>query len=177
MGTRLKSAKAGKLIAEKFPAAFSQAPPRPLKIGLAADLLAHGIDRQAVREGLRWYCGSHRYLVALQEGTVRIGLDGEPAGVVTADEAAHAQQRLAEWLKPKPIPPQPERAARPKQQPKASPKVPPKASPKPPPETPAKAKSEPFGKGRNAGNKAVVVEVRRKPAWKHGSGPKRTFNV
>jgi ProP effector len=122
------------------------------------------------RDGLHWYCGSPRYLIVLQEGAVRIGLDGEPVGTVTAEEAAHAQQRLTERLKPKPSPATPEKAAKPEQRPKPPPKTPPKAPPK------AKADVQhepPSRKGRDAGKKAVVVEVRRK----FGAGPKRTFNV
>jgi sRNA-binding protein len=163
------------LLTERFPAIFARTGERrPLKIGIAVDLLAHGLDRQMVHDGLRSYCGSYRYLAGLQDGAVRIGLDGEPTGVVSSDEAAVAQQRLAKRLKPKSTPPQPAKAAQPelRRSPEAPPQAAPKASPKPPLEAPpAKAKTEPFRRGRSAGNKPVVVEVRRAPSWR--SGPKR----
>src|SRR5436190_9363888 len=102
--TRRKSYEAMLLPVEKFPAAFSEAGERqPLKVGIAKDLLARGINRHIVARGLHSYCNAYRYLVAMQDGAVRIGLDGEPAGVVTADEAVYAQQRLAKKLaKPEP---------------------------------------------------------------------------
>jgi ProP effector len=88
--------------------------------------------------------------MSMVEGATRVDLQGQPAGVVTAEEAARAQQRLAERLKPKP-------------------KAPPQSSPKAPPQASPKAKAESFGQPSPPGKKAVVVEVRRKPSWKHGS--------
>jgi hypothetical protein len=38
--------------------------------------------------------------MSMVEGATRVDLQGQPAGVVTAEEAARAQQRLAERLKP-----------------------------------------------------------------------------
>jgi ProP effector len=101
------------------------------------------------------HCNNPRYLMSMVEGATRIDLQGQPAGVVTAEEAARAQQRLAERLK----------------------RAPPQSSPKAPPQASSKAKAESFGKPSQPGKKAVVVEVRRKPSWKRGSNPKRTFNV
>ena len=177
-GDRKKSFASLQQLAGQFPAVFLiEGPRKPLKLNMRDDLLRHGIDRRVIQGGLGMYCSNYRYLIALQEGAARIGLDGEPAGIVTADEAAHARQRLAEQLKPKPAPtPQlekPTKSEQPKAAPQASPKAPPQAPPKPKAEPP----TTPFRKGRSAGNKAVVVEVKRQPAWKHGSGPKRTFNV
>jgi ProQ/FINO family len=56
---------------------------RPLKIGIHEDLVARGIDRRAVRLGLSRYCGHTGYHHALVEGTTRIHLEGQPAGIVT----------------------------------------------------------------------------------------------
>ena len=146
-GDRRKSVASLEQLAAQFPAAFLITGPRkPLKLNMRDDLLRHGIDRRVIQGGLGMYCSNYRYLIALQEGADRIGLDGQPAGVVTADEAAHARQRLAEQPKPKP---------------QASPQAPPKAK--------AEPSTTPFRKDKSAGNKAVVVEVRRKPAWKHGA--------
>jgi sRNA-binding protein len=44
------------------------------------------------------YCTSIAYLRQMREGAARIGLDGEPAGVVTADEAEDAARRLADYM-------------------------------------------------------------------------------
>jgi len=44
------------------------------------------------------YCTSIGYLRQMQEGTARIGLDGEPVGVVTAAEAADAAMRFATFM-------------------------------------------------------------------------------
>jgi sRNA-binding protein len=49
-----------------------------------------------VMVALRSYCGSSGYLSALQEGAARIGLDGRPTGVVTAEEEKIAVAQLAE---------------------------------------------------------------------------------
>jgi sRNA-binding protein len=46
--------------------------------------------------GLRSYCGSSGYLSALREGAARIGLDGKPSGVVTAEEEKIAVAQLAQ---------------------------------------------------------------------------------
>jgi hypothetical protein len=46
--------------------------------------------------GVRSYCGSSGYLSALREGAARIGLDGKPSGVVTAEEEKIAVAQLAQ---------------------------------------------------------------------------------
>src|SRR5262245_14169080 len=172
-----RKAEAIKAVSALFPKAFS--PRQPLKYKIHEDLLSAGVEHKVAAAALSSHCNSPRYLMSMVEGATRIDLQGQPAGVVTADEAAHARQRLAEQLKPKPAPtPQlekPTKSEQPKPQSKATPQ-----SPKAPPQAPPKAKAEPpttpFRKGRSAGSKPVVVEVRRKPAWKGGAGPKRTFN-
>jgi sRNA-binding protein len=58
------------------------------------------VPRRTVTTALHWYCDHYRYLIAMQPGAVRIDALGQPAGIVTEDEAAIAQQRLAEKLKP-----------------------------------------------------------------------------
>jgi ProP effector len=161
--TRRKSYEAMLLLVEKFPAAFSEAGERrPLKIGLANDLLARGINRQVTARGLHSYCNAYRYLVALQDGAVRIGLDGEPAGVVTADEAANAQQRLAKKA------PKPERAAK-ASAPKPTPKT--EAATEPLPREPRQAPPLRKHKPRQA---YEVVVVRRRPGRKPAAVPGRS---
>jgi sRNA-binding protein len=81
-------------LAERFPAVFTQTGRRPLKIGIHGELLALGFDRKLVVVALRSYCGSSGYLSALREGAARIGLDGQPTGVVTAEEEKIAAAQL-----------------------------------------------------------------------------------
>src|SRR4030088_1693362 len=79
---------------ERFPAVFTQTGRRPLKIGIHGELLALGFDRKLVVVALRSYCGSSGYLSALRDGAARIGLDGQPTGVVTAEEEKIAAAQL-----------------------------------------------------------------------------------
>jgi len=79
---------------ERFRAIFTPANCRPLKIGIHNELVALGFDREMVVVGLRSYCGSSGYLSALRDGAARIGLDGQPTGVVTAEEEKIAAAQL-----------------------------------------------------------------------------------
>jgi ProP effector len=116
--------------------------------------LSAGVEHKVAAAALSSHCNNPRYLMNMVEGATRVDLQGQPAGVVTAEEAARAQQRLAELIKPKRMPEQPAKS-----------KV---ESPK----APAKPKATtPFRKDKSAGSKPVVVEVRRTPSWR--SGPKR----
>jgi ProP effector len=170
-GDRRRSFACLQQLAGQFPAAFlTDGSRKPLKIGIWNDLALHGISRGVIQRGLAKYCSNYRYLVAMQEGAVRVGLDGEPAGTVTADEAAHARQQLAERLKP--TKPPPAKAEQPKSNPQPKPKAPLKA----PPQAQTDVRHElstPFRKGSGAGSKPAVV-VEHKPSWKYTSGgPKR----
>ena len=70
-------------------------PRRPLKVGIFDDILADPtIDRRTLRALLRRYCGSPSYLAALQEGAVRVALNGSAAGTVTAEQAVAARVGL-----------------------------------------------------------------------------------
>jgi ProP effector len=138
-----RKAEAIKAVSALFPKAFG--PRQPLKYKIHEDLLSAGVEHKMAAAALSSHCNNPRYLMSMVEGATRVDLQGQPAGVVTAEEAARAQQRLAERLKPKP-------------------KAPPPSSPKAPPQVSPKAKAESFGKP--PGKKAVVVEVRRKPSWK-----------
>jgi ProP effector len=81
---------------ERFPAIFTSANCRPLKIGIHNELVALGFNREMAVVGLRSYCGSSVYLSALREGAARIGLDGQPTGLVNAEEEKFAAAQLAE---------------------------------------------------------------------------------
>jgi ProP effector len=69
----------------------------PLKVGMGQDLAAAAagaITDEEISVAMRVYVGNKRYLKALREGAVRFDLDGNPAGVVTPNEAAHARHRI-----------------------------------------------------------------------------------
>jgi sRNA-binding protein len=115
-------------LAEHWPCAFSvyQAKRKPLKRGVDQDIIAAAADiftLSELKSALRFYCGNLDYLRACREGAERVGLSGEPAGTVTADEAARAariierrrQNKAAKLIAatpvtiaplPKPAPPQ-----------------------------------------------------------------------
>ncbi|MDH2924307.1 ProP effector [Nicoletella semolina] len=89
-------------LAEKFPNCFSlEGEAKPLKIGLFQELseaLASdgNISKTSLRQALRTYTMNWRYLHGCKEGAIRVGLQGEEAGVVDATQAAHAAQTLAD---------------------------------------------------------------------------------
>lgn len=89
-------------LAEQFSNCFfvDDARRRPLKIGIFNDLRSLApFDRHALRLGLVRYTRSGAYLRACTEGAPRIGLDGNAVGEVTAEQAAHARDVLAERAK------------------------------------------------------------------------------
>jgi ProP effector len=153
-----RKAEAIKAVSALFPKAFG--PRQPLKYKIHEDLLSAGVEHKVAAAALSSHCNNPRYLMNMIEGATRVDLQGQPAGVVTAEEAARAQQRLAERLKQKPVAEKPKEPEKPA---KTKPKASLQASPK--------AKAEPFRKGRKS-TKPVVFEIRRQP-----SRPKRTFNV
>ncbi|MDE4006144.1 RNA chaperone ProQ, partial [Glaesserella parasuis] len=69
-------------LAEKFPLCFSlEGEAKPLKIGLFQDLVEalsndEKISKTGLRQALRVYTMSWRYLHACKEGAVRVGLQG-----------------------------------------------------------------------------------------------------
>jgi ProP effector len=82
-----------------FPATFTLDTDqvRPLKNGVREELYdaAAHISHRRISAALARYCRSPAYLKAVKEGVARIGLDGEPAGEVTATEAEAAHKQLA----------------------------------------------------------------------------------
>lgn len=85
-----------------FPNTFkgSGAPKLPLKIGIQADLLDATREvegrpsRKMIRSFLTRYVSRPSYYLACRAGEVRIGLNGEPQGVVTEKEAAFAVENM-----------------------------------------------------------------------------------
>ena len=84
-------------LAKTYPACFDGENPRPLKLGIHRDLMAAGFEKAAVKRTLARYCNRPRYRKALRAGVIRIDLQGQPAGVVTAAEAETARADLIAW--------------------------------------------------------------------------------
>ncbi len=89
-------------LAEKFPACFSvEGKAKPLKVGLFQDLAEALADDETVsktqlRQVLRVYTNSWRYLACCTVNAVRVGLQGEAAGIVDEQQAQHAQESLVQ---------------------------------------------------------------------------------
>ena len=97
---------------ERFPAAFSKnyKAIRPLKLGIAQDLftrLGATVDKKLLNCVLANQTSRDGYRLALLHGDVRIDLNGNPAGTISADARAWARQHLAAAVQR-----QPARAAR-----------------------------------------------------------------
>jgi ProP effector len=96
------SAKPGELLAtlsELFPACFvaeNWQPHRPLKCGVANDLITLGVLQRAETRALGWYVARRMYQVALAAGGARYDLDGNVAGEVTLEQAEKARAMLAD---------------------------------------------------------------------------------
>jgi ProP effector len=94
------------ILAAAFPASFFIYERRrlPLALGIrydaAAALAARGIDVSASEIGrsVTFYTSAEGYFRKLVVGAVRIDLNGNPAGLVTADEAERAWMRLGVLL-------------------------------------------------------------------------------
>jgi ProP effector len=88
------------LLRERFPQAFARLNAwdrRPLKVGIHTEIAAALPDLSAIEiaRALRFYTNDLRYQAACIEGAERIGLDGTPAGTVTAAGAEHAKRVIA----------------------------------------------------------------------------------
>jgi ProP effector len=88
------------VLAAKLPKCFAvpDTRRRPLKVGIDADLLAAlsgTIPRTDLVRALAMYCSSHGYLERVLNGAWRIDLQGNPAGVVTAEDERHAKAKRA----------------------------------------------------------------------------------
>jgi ProP effector len=90
-------------LAEWFPQTFvleQYLPHRPLKIRICPDILARCpvLTRRELGTVLGVYTSRVMYLQSLVAGAIRIDLDGNPAGEVSAADAGHAAARLAEIM-------------------------------------------------------------------------------
>jgi len=74
---------------------FSQ--PKPLKVGILEDMVEDAKARNLpfgqdiIRAALQLYVHRYLYQKAVRKGSVRIGLDGQPAGEVTEEQKAYAK--------------------------------------------------------------------------------------
>ncbi len=89
-------------LAEKFPACFSiEGPAKPLKIGIFQDLAEKLTDDETVsktrlRQALRHYTSSWRYLKSVKVGSVRVDIDGNEAAKIDQVQADYASKTLKE---------------------------------------------------------------------------------
>jgi sRNA-binding protein len=104
------------LLCARFPGTFAHDPAerRLLKRGIDRELVARldgTVSRSALKRVLGVYTACPEYRAKLIEETVRIDLEGNAAGAVTAGEAAHALAPRPAKIKPAPStpPPQPKR--------------------------------------------------------------------
>jgi ProP effector len=83
---------------DRYPAAFPQerGDIRPLKVDIHLDILAAypELTPQALKKMLAIWCGRPMYQKALMRGGPRVDLHGLPAGEVTPEQRAHAQEKL-----------------------------------------------------------------------------------
>ena len=90
-------------LAARYPQTFvleKYQPHRPLKVGIAADLLERcpELDHHKINVALTVYTRRVMYLRSLVAGAARVDLDGNPAGEVTARDAEYATAKLAKIL-------------------------------------------------------------------------------
>ncbi|MFD0965510.1 RNA chaperone ProQ [Seminibacterium arietis] len=89
-------------LVEKFPLCFSlEGEAKPLKIGLfqeLADALSgdEKVSKTQLRQALRQYTLSWRYLRCCKAGVQRVDLQGNPCGELTEEHAQHALTQLSE---------------------------------------------------------------------------------
>ena len=89
-------------LAEKFPECFSvKGPVKPLKVGIFQDLAERLNDDETVsktrlRQALRHYTSSWRYLKAIKIGAFRVDIDGKDAAEIDEEQANYASKTLKE---------------------------------------------------------------------------------
>lgn len=73
----------------------------PLAIGIDKQVFAQlpEVSKKALRLAMRSHTISTRYLKEMEKGTVRLNLDGTPAGEVTDENRQHAAELLRERFK------------------------------------------------------------------------------
>src|SRR5574343_403084 len=73
----------------------------PLAIGMDKQVFAQmpEVSKKSLRLAMRSHTISTRYLKEMEKGTVRLNLDGTPAGEVTDENRQHASEQLRERFK------------------------------------------------------------------------------
>lgn len=90
------------LLVEKFPECFSaEGPAKPLKVGIFQDLAEKLADDEAVsktrlRQALRHYTSSWRYLKSIKQGSHRVDLTGSQVAEIDQEQADYAAKSLKE---------------------------------------------------------------------------------
>ena len=85
------------LLCQRWPKCFDLNNRRPLKIGIAYDLvreLGEAALQPELKAALNLYCGNPGYLSALRAGTSRLDLHGNEVGVVSREDELRAAARL-----------------------------------------------------------------------------------
>ena len=105
METEIKRTSTKDIIAyltEKFPECFSiKGPVKPLKIGIFQDLAEklnedETVSKTRLRQALRHYTSSWRYLKVIKVGNSRVDVDGKDVAEIDEDQAAYASKTLKE---------------------------------------------------------------------------------
>ncbi|PKI17434.1 RNA chaperone ProQ [Colwellia sp. 12G3] len=105
METEIKRTSTKDIIAyltEKFPECFSiKGPVKPLKIGIFQDLAEKLNDDETVsktrlRQALRHYTSSWRYLKVIKVGNSRVDIDGKDVAEIDEEQATYASKTLKE---------------------------------------------------------------------------------
>jgi ProP effector len=84
-----------RILTQRYPNCFKPKkgqPKLPLKVGIERDILDLSPDLrwQMVQACLAHYVSTPEYRQTIIEGAGRVDLDGNPAGIVTTNQAAHA---------------------------------------------------------------------------------------
>jgi sRNA-binding protein len=85
------------MLSQRWPKCFDPKNRRPLKIGIAQDLLSElgdAVPRSELKDALNLYCGDVGYLSTLRAGTSRLDLHGNEVGIVSRDDELRAAARL-----------------------------------------------------------------------------------
>lgn len=105
METEIKRISTKEIIAyltEKFPECFSvKGQVKPLKVGIFQDLSEKLTDDETVsktrlRQALRHYTSSWRYLKAIKVGAYRVDIDGKDVAKIDEEQANYASKTLKE---------------------------------------------------------------------------------
>jgi len=89
-------------LTEKFPECFSvKGPVKPLKVGIFQDLATKLVDDETVsktrlRQALRHYTSSWRYLKVIKQGSFRVDIDGNDVAEIDENQATYASKTLKE---------------------------------------------------------------------------------